>query len=78
MAKRKFRIEFEAEDVNGLTLPINVDKLTLSVQPEGEKHWVEVGGVVSLRLNAEAEPKHPADNRFEAKMVSLEDLYGKG
>lgn len=73
MAKRLFRIEFEAEDANGLMLPINTDTVVLSVKPSGEEHWSEVGGVVSIKLSVEADPAHPADNQFEAKLVNLKD-----
>lgn len=70
MAKRKFRIEFELEDDNGLPLPIELDTVHVSVQPEGEKHWAEVGNLAEIDLHLEVEPNHPGDNRLVTKTVN--------
>jgi hypothetical protein len=68
-----FRVEFEADDVNGILLPIDPDTVTLSVKPGGEESWTEVAGVVTLKLNLESVPAHPADNQFSVKLVNLKD-----
>lgn len=73
MPKRMFRVEFEAEDVNGILLPINADTVTLYVQPSDEGHWSEVEGVISMKLNVEAAPDHPANNQFSVNLVNMKD-----
>ena len=70
MAKRKFLIEFEADDHHGILLPVAHETVKVSVKPEGEEHWSEMSGIVSFELNIGTDNHR---NRFSMKLIDVRE-----